>query len=376
MATTDAGAGLPRWAANGVLPLVNLVAAFVVSGIVIMILGESPVEAMLALVRGAFGFGEAWGYTLYYATNFIFTALAFSIAMHCGLFNIGGEGQGYIGGLGVGLACLYLDVLPFFLLVPVAIIGGALFGAAWAWVPAWLQARRGSHVVITTIMFNFIAATVMVYLLVNVLIEPGQMSPQSRDFAEHARLPAMHEMMAWLGIGFPRTPLNAAFLWALACAVLVWVYVWHTRWGYELRTVGANPEAAVYAGISPARNIVRAMVISGALAGMMGLNEVMGVNQRLLLNFTAGYGFVGIAVALMGRNHPAGILVASLLFGALYQGGAELAFEMPRVSRELVVVIQGLVIMFVGALEFLFLPALRPWLRARRAAAAASEERA
>ncbi len=376
MATTGAGAGLPRWAANGVLPLVNLVAAFVVSGIVIMILGESPVEAMLALVRGAFGFGEAWGYTLYYATNFIFTALAFSIAMHCGLFNIGGEGQGYIGGLGVGLACLYLDVLPFFLLVPVAIIGGALFGAAWAWVPAYLQARRGSHVVITTIMFNFIAATVMVYLLVNVLIEPGQMSPQSRDFAEHARLPAMHEIMAWLGIDFPRTPLNAAFLWALACAVLVWVYVWHTRWGYELRTVGANPDAAVYAGISPARNIIRAMVVSGALAGMMGLNEVMGVNQRLLLNFTAGYGFVGIAVALMGRNHPAGILVASLLFGALYQGGAELAFEMPRVSRELVVVIQGLVIMFVGALEFLFLPALRPWLRARREAAAAPEERA
>ena len=112
MATTDAGAGLPRWAANGVLPLVNLVAAFVVSGIVIMILGESPVEAMLALVRGAFGFSEAWGYTLYYATNFIFTALAFSIAMHCGLFNIGSEGQGYIGGLGVGLVCLYLDALP------------------------------------------------------------------------------------------------------------------------------------------------------------------------------------------------------------------------------------------------------------------------
>ena len=190
MATTDAGAGLPRWAANGVLPLVNLVAAFVVSGIVIMILGESPVEAMLALVRGAFGFSEAWGYTLYYATNFIFAALAFSIAMHCGLFNIGGEGQGYIGGLGVGLVCLYLDALPFALLVPVAIVVGALFGAAWGWVPAYLQARRGSHVVITTIMFNFIAATLMVYLLVNVLIEPGQMSPQSRDFAAHARLPA------------------------------------------------------------------------------------------------------------------------------------------------------------------------------------------
>ena len=319
----------------------------------------------MVLVRGAFGFREAWGYTLYYTTNFIFTALAFSVAMHCGLFNIGGEGQGYIGGLGVGLVCLYLDLLPFALLVPVAILGGALFGAVWAWVPGYLQARRGSHVVITTIMFNFIAATVMVYLLVNVLIEPGQMSPQSRAFAEHATLPAMHEILGGLGIDFPRTPLNLAFPWALVCGVLVWIFIWHTRWGYELRTVGANPTAAVYAGISPARNIVRAMAISGALAGMMGLNEVMGVNHRLLLNFTAGYGFVGIAVSLMGRNHPVGIVLASLLFGALYQGGAELAFEMPKVSRELVVVIQGLVILFVGALEFLFLPTLVPWLRAR-----------
>ena len=365
MAATAPGAGLPRWATTGLLPLVNLLAAFVVSGLVILVLGESPIQALVVLVRGAFGFREAWGYTLYYTTNFIFTALAFSVAMHCGLFNIGGEGQGYIGGLGVGLVCLYLDLLPFALLVPVAILGGALFGAVWAWVPGYLQARRGSHVVITTIMFNFIAATVMVYLLVNVLIEPGQMSPQSRAFAEHATLPAMHEILGGLGIDFPRTPLNLAFPWALVCGVLVWIFIWHTRWGYELRTVGANPTAAVYAGISPARNIVRAMAISGALAGMMGLNEVMGVNHRLLLNFTAGYGFVGIAVSLMGRNHPVGIVLASLLFGALYQGGAELAFEMPKVSRELVVVIQGLVILFVGALEFLFLPTLVPWLRAR-----------
>ena len=365
MAATAPGAGLPRWATAGLLPLVNLLAAFAVSGLVILVLGESPIQALVVLVRGAFGFREAWGYTLYYTTNFIFTALAVSVALHCGLFNIGGEGQGYIGGLGVGLVCLYLDLLPFALLVPVAILGGALFGAVWAWVPGYLQARRGSHVVITTIMFNFIAATVMVYLLVNVLIEPGQMSPQSRAFAEHATLPAMHEILGGLGIDFPRTPLNLAFPWALVCGVLVWIFIWHTRWGYELRTVGANPTAAVYAGISPARNIVRAMAISGALAGMMGLNEVMGVNHRLLLNFTAGYGFVGIAVSLMGRNHPVGIVLASLLFGALYQGGAELAFEMPKVSRELVVVIQGLVILFVGALEFLFLPTLVPWLRAR-----------
>ena len=372
MAANDPGSGLPRWASAALLPLINLLAAFAVSGIVILVLGESPVQALVSLVRGAFGFREAWGYTLYYATNFIFTALAVSVALHCGLFNIGGEGQGYVGGLGVGLVCLFLDGLPFVLLLPLAVLGGALFGALWAWVPGYLQARRGSHVVITTIMFNFIAATLMVYLLVNVLIEPGQMSPQSRAFAEHATLPAMHELLAGIGIEFPRTPLNLAFPWALVCGVLVWIFIWHTRWGYELRTVGANPPAAVYAGISPQRNIIRAMAISGALAGMMGLNEVMGVNHRLLLNFTAGYGFVGIAVSLMGRNHPFGILLASLLFGALYQGGAELAFEMPKVTRDLVVVIQGLVILFVGALEYLLLPVLRPWFRGRRQAAAAA----
>ena len=172
-----------------------------------MVLGESPVQALVSLVRGAFGFREAWGYTLYYATNFIFTALAVSVALHCGLFNIGGEGQGYIGGLGVGLVCLFLDGLPFLLLVPLAVLGGAAFGALWAWVPGYLQARRGSHVVITTIMFNFIAATVMVYLLVNVLIEPGQMSPQSRAFAEHATLPAMHDL---LGPDRDRLPAHPA----------------------------------------------------------------------------------------------------------------------------------------------------------------------
>ena len=365
MAAADPAASLPRWTKIAVLPLLNLLAAFAVSGLVILVIGESPLEATRILVNGAFGYPEAWGYTLYYATNFIFTGLAVAVAFHCGLFNIGGEGQGYLGGLGVGLVCLYLDFLPFVLILPIAVAGGALFGAAWGWVPGYLQARRGSHVVITTIMFNFIASALMVYLMVNVLIKPGQMSPESRAFTENAVLPGVHEALAWIGIEFPRTPLNLSFVWALACCALVWVFVWHTRWGYELRTVGANPSAAVYAGISPARNVMRAMAISGALAAMMGLNEVMGANQRLLLNFTAGYGFVGIAVSLMGRSHPAGIVLASLLFGALYQGGADLAFEMPRVSRELVVVIQGLVILFAGALEFLFLPLLLPWLRAR-----------
>ena len=137
----------------------------------------------------------------------------------------------------------------------------------------------------------------------------------------------------------------------------MWLFIWHTRAGYRLRTAGASPSAARYGGISPPRQVVVAMLVSGALAGCMSLNELMGVQHRLVLEFTAGFGFAGIAVALMGRGHPVGIVLASVLFGALYQGGAELSFEIPRITRDMVVVIQGLVILFAGALEFMFVPA-------------------
>jgi simple sugar transport system permease protein len=371
------GQDLPRWIDIGLIPILNICMALLVSGVIILAIGEDPLEAVAIMVRGAFGYEEGIGYTLYYATNFIFTGLAVSVAFHAGLFNIGGEGQAYIGGLGVGLVLLAFDsVLPFAILAPLAILAAAAFGAAWAAVPAYLQAYRGSHVVITTIMFNFIASAVMVYLLVNVLINPGQMSPESRQFLPNGHLPFMHEVLAWFGIPFAPTPMNVTLIWALICCVGVWAYVWRSRWGYELRTVGHSEPAAVYAGIRPRRIIMVAMCISGGLAGFVGLNEIMGVQHRLLINFTAGYGFTGIAVSLMGRNHPFGVVMASLLFGALYQGGAELAFDVPTISRELVVTIQGLVILFSGALAYMSTPwitRLYRVLTAGRMAPAASE---
>lgn len=353
----------PRWVSVGLIPVINVVLAFFVSGLVVLAIGENPFEAVRWLIYGAFGYDEALGFTLYYTTNFIFTGLAVAVAFHCGLFNIGGEGQAYIGGLGVGLVCLYFDFLPFILILPVAILGGAIFGAGWAFIPGYLQAKRGSHVVITTIMFNFIASALMVYLMVNVLIKPGQMSPESRAFEPNATLPAMHEIFGLIGLDMARSPLNLSFILALVCCVFVWILIWHTRWGYELRVTGANSRAGVYAGISPSRNIIIAMLISGGLAGMVGMNEIMGTNERLLLNFVAGYGFVGIAVALMGRNHPIGIFLAALLFGALYQGGAELSFEMPKITRYMVVVIQGLIILFAGAMENMFRPQIEDFFR-------------
>ena len=283
MAGSHAAAGgmsgihrLPPWVDWGLLPLVNLVAAGLLSSLVVLAIGVNPLQALAILVNGAVGYPEALGYTLYYATNFVFTGLAVAIAFHAGLFNIGGEGQAYVAGLGVALVCLFLEGLPGFVAVPLAILAAAAFGAAWGAVPGWLQARRGSHIVITTIMFNFIAAALMTYLLSNVLLDPTHGSPETRRFAGHTTLWSLGEMAGWFGLEAPRTPLNAAFFLALAAAGLVWVYVWHTRAGYELRTVGANEQAARYAGIDPARTIVVAMAISGALAGLMAVNEVAG----------------------------------------------------------------------------------------------------
>ncbi len=350
---------LPRWIDIGVIPILNVSLALVVSGLVIMAIGEDPTEAVMVMVNGALGYEEGIGYTLYYATNFVFTGLAVAVAFHAGLFNIGGEGQAYIGGLGVGLAMLLLDnSLPAIFLLPIAIMVAAVFGGLWAAVPAYLQAYRGSHIVITTIMFNFIASAIMVYLMVNVLIEPGQQSPASREFTAAAQLPYMHEVFGWFGIAISRSPLNLSVVWAALCCVALWLFLWRTKWGYEIRAVGFNETAAIFAGIGPKRVILLSMCISGALAGFVGVNEISGVHHRLLLNFTAGYGFAGIAVSLMGRNHPFGIVLASLLFGVLYQGGAELAFEIPSITREMVVAIQGFIILFSGALAYMMTPFL------------------
>ena len=360
---------LPRLADLALVPAAAVAAAFLIAGLVVLGIGENPLTATRLLIAGSLGSGEALGFTLFYATNFIFTGLAVAVAYHAGLFNIGGEGQATIAGLGATLVCLNLGFLPALLLVPLGIAGAALFGAAWAFLPGWLQARRGSHVVITTIMFNWLASVLMVYVLVNLLRQAGSMNPESRGFPEHARIPFMHEVLGALGIAVQPSQLNVSLVLALAAAFGVWLLIYRSRLGYAIRVVGQNPNAARYAGISPARITVIAMVLSGGLAGGLAVNELMGYQHRLILEFSAGYGFVGIAVALMGRAHPAGIVLASLLFGMLYQGGAELAFEQPRITRDMVVVIGGIVVLFVGALDRLFRSLVARTIAAARPAA-------
>lgn len=346
------------WGISAVaIPLMQLFLALLVSSLVVLVVGENPLEALKYLVVGSVGSAEAWSYTLYYTTNLIFTGLAVAVAFHAGLFNIGGEGQAYLGGLGVALVMLNFDhILPFWIILPLVIIGAAAFGAIWAWIPGYLEAKRGAHVVVTTIMLNYIAFALMNYIIVEQIMD-NPMSNGSRPFATAAMMPKFYEIFPSL----PLTLFNPSIILALIMLVAVWFLLWRTRLGYAIRAVGQNSNAANYAGIPYQRIVIITMVISGALAGMMAVNEIYGAQGRLIQNFTGGYGFIGIAVALMGRNNPIGILFASILFGALFQGGSELQFEMNDLSKELVLVIQGLVIFFTAALDQLLRRPIERW---------------
>ncbi len=341
---------LPRWADIALVPLISLLLAALVSALVLLAIGQSPVEAFNVMVEGALLSPYGWGYTLYYTTSFIFTGLAVTIAFHASLFNIGGEGQAQLGGLGVALVCLALPWPHWTIALLAASLGGALFGAAWAAIPAYLQAKRGSHIVITTIMFNYIAASLLVYMLVDVLRPAGQMDPATARFPEGTNLPTLNHIPGLNLIFTKDVPANVTLFVALAACWLVWLLLWRTRLGYEIRAFGKSESAARYAGINPVKITMVAMLISGGLAGLMAINNVMGESERLVQNAAEGAGFIGIAVALMGRNHPVGVLLAALLFGFLYQGGAELGLW-TSIPIELRIVVQGLVILFTGALD-------------------------
>ena len=342
---------MPGWADAVLVPLISLLLAAILSALVIIGIGEDPIAAFKLMVDGALMRSSGWGYTLYYATNFIVTGLAVAVAFHARLFNIGGEGQAMIGGLGVALACLYIPWPNWYVALVGATVSAAIFGALWALIPAYLQAKRGSHIVITTIMFNFIAAALLNYVLVNLLRPQGAMDPATARFPEATQLPTFQDMFSTAETAmFRGAPANVTFFLAIAMCLVVWLLIWRTKLGYEIRAFGQSESAAKYAGISPVKITVVAMLISGGLAGMMALNTTMGEAERLVMNATEGAGFIGIAVALMGRSHPLGVLLAALLFGFLYQGGAELALW-TNIPRELIVVIQALVILFTGALD-------------------------
>lgn len=265
---------MPVWADVVLIPLVSLFLAALLSAAVIVAIGEDPQAAIKLMISGALGSTYGWGYTLYYATNFMFTGLAVSVAFHAKLFNIGGEGQAMLGGLGIALVALYIPWPHWSLALIGCAVGAALFGAAWAYIPAILQAKRGSHIVITTIMFNFIAFALLNYLLVNVMRPVGSMDPATASFPDATHLPTLHQMLEPFGIKFSKAaPANVSLVVALLAAFFIWLLIWRTRLGYEIRAFGHSDSAARYAGINPVRITVIAMMISGALAGRLELRR-------------------------------------------------------------------------------------------------------
>jgi len=354
---------LPRWATGFVMPILNLLSALLVAALVIYLLGESPVESMGILINSAVINPEGLSYTLFYASTFIFTGLAVSIAMQAGLFNIGAEGQMYFAGLGLTLAMLAFDSsLPMWVLIPVGMIGAALFGALWAFLPGYLQAKRGSHVVVTTIMFNYIAGALMNTVIVKYLVPAGEQNPASRAFSAAAEMPRLNQWFPVLG----ETPLNISFFLAILALVIYGVMVSRSSWGFKLRATGLNKHAAHYAGIRISKMIIIVMLISGALAGLGSVNSIMGSTHYLSLNFVGGAGFVGIAIALMGRQHPVGIFLSAVLFGALIQGGFDLSLEKQNIPPETFIFIQGLIILFCGAMENFYAPAIAKLLKLKK----------
>ena len=345
-------------------PLIAVVAAFIVGGIIVLLIGDNPFQTYNLLIGNSFGSLKDIGYMLFYATPLIFTGLAVAVAFRCGLLNIGAEGQLTVAAfatawVGIKFGGTVVDVfgtdvdyswmsLPAVVLVPLCILTAMVAGGIWGAIPGILKARFGSHEVINTIMLNFIAVALVSYFTQYHYKKPGDAILQTVPIGEAAHIPRISQFIP----GMPDfVPLSVAFLLAVTMCVLVYIFLWKTKWGYELRAVGENASAAEYGGISPRKQIVIAMTISGALAGMVAVGEVLGNRYLYYHDFSGEVGFLGIAVALLGRNHPLGVFIAAIFFAILYRGGIFVDAFTEYVSKDLVEVIQAIVILFVASLQ-------------------------
>jgi simple sugar transport system permease protein len=345
-------------------PLVAVLAAFVVGGLIVVLIGDNPFVAFYHMIGNSFGSLNDIGYTLFIATPLIFTGLAVAVAFRCGLLNIGAEGQLYVAAfatawVGIKFGGAMVDIFgkqenwswysfPSILLVPLCILTAIVAGGVWGAIPGVLKAKFGSHEVINTIMLNFIAVALVSYFTQYYYKIPGDPIMQTAEIGPAAHIPRISQYIP----GMPDfVPLSVAFLIAILMCVLVYVFLWKTKWGYELRAVGENASAAEYGGISPKKQIILAMTISGGLAGMVAIGEVLGDRYRYYHDFSAGWGYLGIAVALLGRNHPLGIIIAALFFAVLKRGEIFVDIETRFVSKDLVEVLQAVIIIFVASLQ-------------------------
>jgi simple sugar transport system permease protein len=272
-------------------------------------------------------------------TPYIFVSLGVALGFRAGVFNIGAEGQIFMGAIAATFVGYSLHGLPMIIHLPLALLAGALGGAFWGFIPGWLKAKTGGHEVINTIMMNYIAFRLSDWLLNGPMMRPNSYNPISPDIEASAWLPRFFDAPIRFHLGF--------FL-ALGIAYLVYWLLFKTTWGFDLRTVGTNPNAAKYAGMKVSRNIILAMSLSGALAGLSGTNEVLGVNHNLAMAFSSGYGFDAIAIALLGNNHPVGVVLASLLFGFLRNGATKMQL-VTAVPIDIISVLQAVILAFIAA---------------------------
>ena len=345
-------------------PLVAVFAAFIVGGIIVLLIGDNPFLTFYQLIGNSFGSLNDLGYTLFIATPLIFTGLAVAVAFRCGLLNIGAEGQLYVAAfatawVGIKFGGTIVTIfgkqedwscysLPSVLLVLVCMITAVVAGGIWGAIPGILKAKFGSHEVINTIMLNFVGISLVSYFTQYFYKIPGDAIMETAEIGKGAHIPRISQFIP----GMPDfVPLSVAFLLAILMCVLVYIFLWKTKWGYELRAVGENASAAEYGGISPKKQIIIAMTISGGLAGMVAIGEVLGYRYNYYDGFSNGWGYLGIAVALLGRNHPLGIFIAAIFFAVLQRGAIFVDIETKYVSKDLVDVLQAIIILFVASLQ-------------------------
>ena len=321
------------------VPLLAIFTAVMVGSIFLLLSGFNPLEAYGGLLDGAFGSSRGWSRTLLNMVPFIFAGLSVAFAFKGGLFNIGAEGQLFIGSISAAAVGFLWQDLPWLLHLPLALLAGMLGGAVWGMIPGLLKAYTGSHEVITTIMFNFIGIIFTGYLVSGPLQDPTTIVPQTPLVAPSARLPLL---------GNVELGLHAGILLAIATAAFIYWLIWRTPFGFELRTVGLNPGAAAYAGMNVKRLTVLTMTIAGLLAGLSGAVETLGRNYYFAPGFNVGYGFDSITIALLAKNHPLAVIVTAFLFGAMDAGATRMQ-RLSGVPSEIIQLVQALILMFVAA---------------------------
>lgn len=324
------------------LPVVSLLLGVGLALVLAAILGESPVNVASILFKGAFGSATQFGYALYYATPLIFTGLSVAWAFKAGLFNIGAEGQMTLGGLAMAIVGISLADLPSIIAIPVAFIAAFVVGGLWGALAGWMKAKRGCHEVLTTILLNFVAYGVSSFFILSVFRNKDVQSPETNVVGEGFKLGAMD----FIG---GTSPLNWSFVYAIVAAVIFAFVFKKTRLGFYQRMAGGAPMTGRLAGIGMDRQTIIAMFVSGGLAALAGASPVLGFMFKAREGFSAGAGFVGIAVALLGRNSALGIVAAALLFGALTKGALDLDLDTEKVSRDLATVIQALIVLAVAS---------------------------